>query len=437
MFGWNRKSEGSDVRTTFAMRREQLRQRVVGAGRAVGSRFQATGAATAAGLRTAGAAVIGGAQAGRRAAASGSRRVLSGMTAAAAGGASLRKAGAAVLGAARAGGGAAAVGARRVLAGSATLAAGTSQKVRGATGSLAGGLARPGVAGTLAAAGTLFLGLGIGRYRGAGLDSEAIATLAIGGALTATLLPLGLSRLTEVLPGLPTPVGAMAAVGVAVLAAAAVWSAQRDTISLAGIGGGKEVVGRASVVAGDVLKVADTTVRLSGIEAPERAQLCGKDAGKWRCAEAARVALSKVVGGRPVRCRLGGTDSGGSPLGHCTIDSVDINADLVRQGYAFAEGGASSRYAGHEKDARTAKAGMWVADIQRPAEFRAKVWEEAKRRAPDGCPIKGQVTGAERVYVVPGTPTYERLRVQASRGDRWFCSEQDAASAGFKAAQRG
>jgi endonuclease YncB( thermonuclease family) len=325
-----------------------------------------------------------------------------------------------------------------MLAGSAALATMTSQKARAATGSLAGSLARPGVAGTLAAAGTLFLGLGIGRYRGAGLDSEAIATLAIGGALTATLLPMGLSRLTGTLPGLASPIGGMAVAGVAVLAAAAVWSAQRDTVILASIGGeSKEVVGRASVVAGDVLKVADTTVRLSGIEAPERAQLCGKDAGKWRCAEAARFALLKVVGGRSVRCRLSGTDSAGSAFGHCSIDSVDINADLVRQGYAFAEGGASSRYGGHEKDARTAKAGIWVADIQRPAEFRTKVWEEAKRRAPDGCPIKGQVSGAERVYVLPGTPAYERLRMQVSRGDRWFCSEQDAASAGFKAAQRG
>ena len=437
MFGWNRKSKGSDIRATFALRREQARRGVLGAGRAVGSRFQATGAATAAGVRAAGSAVLRGAQAGRRAAASGSRRVVNGMAAAAARGAGLRRAGAAVLGAARAGGAATAVGARRMLTGSAVLAAMTSQKVRMATGSVAGNLARPGVTGTLAAAGAMALGLGIGRYRGAGLDREVIAMLAVGGALTATLIPVGLSRLTDSFPQLASPVVAMAAVGVAVLAAAAVWSAHRDTLVLAGPGESKEVVGRASVVAGDVLKVAGTTVRLSGIEAPERTQLCGRDAGKWRCAEAAQSALSKVVGGRPVRCRLSGTDSAGRPLGHCSIDSVDINADLVRQGFAFAEGGGSSRYGAQEKDARNAKAGMWVADTQRPAEFRAKVWEEAKRRAPDGCPIKGQVTGTERVYVLPGTPAYERLRMQASRGDRWFCSEQEAAAAGFKAAQRG
>jgi len=109
----------------------------------------------------------------------------------------------------------------------------------------------------------------------------------------------------------------------------------------------------------------------------------------------------------------------------------------VRQGYVFAEGGTYSRYAAQERDARTAKAGMWIGDTQRPAEFRAKAWEEAKRGSPDGCPIKGQVISQERVYVLPGTPSYERLRVQTARGDRWFCSEQDAASAGFKAAPRG
>jgi endonuclease YncB( thermonuclease family) len=323
-----------------------------------------------------------------------------------------------------------------MLSGSAALAAMTSQTARSATGSLFGSLARPGVAGTIAATGAMALGVGIGRFRAAGLDSEAIAMLAIGGALAATLLPLGLLQLTASFPALASPVVATAIAAVAVLAGAAVWSAQRGTLDLAGFGETREVVGRASVVGGNVLKVDGTTVRLAGIETPERAQLCGATS-KWRCAEAAQSALLKAIGGRSVRCRLGGTDSAGRSLGRCSIDSVDINADLVRQGYAFAENGVSSRYGTQEKDARQAKAGMWVADIQRPAEFRAKAWEEAKRRAPDGCPIKGQVSGAERVYVVPGTPTYERLRVQVSRGDRWFCSEQDAASAGFKAAQRG
>ena len=63
----------------------------------------------------------------------------------------------------------------------------------------------------------------------------------------------------------------------------------------------------------------------------------------------------------------------------------------------------------------------------------ASGWQEAKGRSPEGCPIKGQVTGSSRFYVLPWSPDYERARVQTARGERWFCSEQEAVAAGFKA----
>ena len=100
----------------------------------------------------------------------------------------------------------------------------------------------------------------------------------------------------------------------------------------------------------------------------------------------------------------------------------------------FAEGGLFASYTSIEREARAAKTGIWAAgEPERPSEFRAKVWEEAKRRAPDGCPIKGQVAGSARTYVLPWSPDYERVRVQRARGERWFCSEPEAAAAGFKA----
>jgi endonuclease YncB( thermonuclease family) len=439
MLGWSRKSEGSDIRGKFELRREQIRQRVLGAKRVAGSGIQAAGAATAAGLRAAGGAVLAGARTGRGAATLGVRRTLGGLAATGAKVAGLGAAGGALLAGARTAREATVLGARRTLNGLAAIAADASRGARAATSSVADFLARPSIPSTVAAAGTLVLGVGIGRYRAAGFDGEAMATFAVGAGLMATLLPVALHHLTVRFPGFAglAPLLGMGAVSVAVLAAAAVWAAYRGTPGAAGLAAGQEVVGRASVVAGDALKVAGTTVRLSGIEAPERAQLCGKDNSKWRCAEAAQAALLKVVGAPSVRCRLSGADKAGHPRGYCAIDRVDINAELVRQGFAFAEGGGSGRYGGQEKDARSAGAGMWVGEIQRPAEIRARAWDEAKRRAPDGCPIKGQVTGVERVYVLPGTPHYERVRVQTARGDRWFCSEQEAASAGFKAADRG
>ncbi len=136
-------------------------------------------------------------------------------------------------------------------------------------------------------------------------------------------------------------------------------------------------------------------------------------------------------------CRLGAADGPDRVLGQCALGDSDIGAELVRQGYVFAHGGLLARYASQEREARATKAGMWAAgDAERPTAYRAKLWEEAKRRAPEGCPIKGQVAGAARTYVLPWSPDYDRARVQKTRGERWFCSEQEAEAAGFKAAQR-
>lgn len=54
MLGWGK---GSDIRATYERRREQIRQGVLGAGRAAGSRINRAGAAAVAGLRATGAAV--------------------------------------------------------------------------------------------------------------------------------------------------------------------------------------------------------------------------------------------------------------------------------------------------------------------------------------------------------------------------------------------
>jgi hypothetical protein len=185
------------------------------------------------------------------------------------------------------------------------------------------------------------------------------------------------------------------------------------------------------------LRVGSTTLRLAGIDVPEPEQRCGRAGGRG-CRASAEVALSRLVSGRSVSCSISGSDSLGRSLGQCTAGDKDVAAELVRQGHVFAEEGMLSRYASQEREAKAAKAGIWSgADVERPSAFRAKSWEEAKRRAPDGCPIKGQVAGGSRTYVLPWDSDYDRLRVQKTRGERWFCSEREAVSAGFKAAQRG
>jgi endonuclease YncB( thermonuclease family) len=275
-----------------------------------------------------------------------------------------------------------------------------------------------------------------------------LIAVGIGLALFVAAWPM-LSRMT----GVGVPRGAtlgglsprLAVASLVVVAVAGVaWFVGRGAGERASLGwlpsfaSAKPIEGRAQALSGDTLRIGATTIRLAGIEAPEAEQRCGQGARQWKCGAAAQQALARAVGSQRIRCIPDGSDSAGATLAYCAAGDTDINGELVRKGHVFAAQSLFARYASQEREARSAKAGLWVGgEAERPSEYRAKVWEEAKRRAPDGCPIKGLVRDGDRVYVLPGAPDYERGRVQTSRGGRWFCSEQDAQSAGFKAASRG
>jgi endonuclease YncB( thermonuclease family) len=195
--------------------------------------------------------------------------------------------------------------------------------------------------------------------------------------------------------------------------------------------------GTATAVSGDTLSVAGRHLRLAGIEAPVEAQECSKPRTKrWRCGVAAREALSRAVRGRRVACVITAQDGAGAVEGRCTIKGADVAEAQVRAGYAFASGGLFASYAGAEEEARSGQAGLWAGEAERPDAWRSRRWEEAKQSAPGSCPIKGQITSGKRVYLLPWSPAYERARINARRGERWFCSEEEAQSAGWTAERR-
>lgn len=196
-----------------------------------------------------------------------------------------------------------------------------------------------------------------------------------------------------------------------------------------------DVEGRGTALAGDTLRVGATTVRLKGIEAPLPNQTCSDASGRaWTCGEAARQALARMLRGGRVVCDLSG--SGEPREGNCRVSDSNIAADMVRAGHVFAATGLFAPYGGEEREARDSKSGIWAGEAARPSEYRDRKWEEAKRAAPEGCPIKGSVRGGRRLYVVPWARGYEQVRVARNRGERWFCSETEAQEAGFKPAEQ-
>lgn len=51
------------------------------------------------------------------------------------------------------------------------------------------------------------------------------------------------------------------------------------------------------------------------------------------------------------------------------------------------------------------------------------------------CDIKGNVTNlGEKIYHVPKSKWYEKTHIDEGRGERWFCSEDEARGAGWRGA---
>lgn len=53
------------------------------------------------------------------------------------------------------------------------------------------------------------------------------------------------------------------------------------------------------------------------------------------------------------------------------------------------------------------------------------------------CRIKANTTrSGQRIYHLPGTSAYALTRIDERRGERWFCTEDEARAAGWRAAAR-
>jgi endonuclease YncB( thermonuclease family) len=193
------------------------------------------------------------------------------------------------------------------------------------------------------------------------------------------------------------------------------------------------VAGRATVIDGDTLEIEGRRIRLEGIDAPEAAQTCGGGwFGTWKCGVAATAQLRWLVGGRRVECESVGTDKYGRMLGLCTADNRDVNAEMVRTGHAWAFVKYSKRYEAIESEARKQRVGIWKGEAEAPWAYRERHWQVAEVEAPKGCAIKGNITENGRIFHMPWSPWYARVKVEPEKGERWFCSEAEATEAGFR-----
>ena len=94
------------------------------------------------------------------------------------------------------------------------------------------------------------------------------------------------------------------------------------------------------------------------------------------------------------------------------------------------EGGAFTDYS-----AETAERCAEAARRGGPARVEPLIAAAAKSTQPPAgrCLIKGNISDSGRIYHVPGSAFYERTVIDESAGERWFCTEAEALSAGWRA----
>jgi endonuclease YncB( thermonuclease family) len=116
-----------------------------------------------------------------------------------------------------------------------------------------------------------------------------------------------------------------------------------------------------TVVDGETLRLGDRTLRLKGIAAPQRGETCrGGDGRGFDCGNAAAEALSRLLAGRAVACRVQDRDAFGRGLGRCDAEGVDLNGALVAAGFAVASSAGRGSLASAEQEARAAGRGLWA-----------------------------------------------------------------------------
>ncbi|MCW0411076.1 hypothetical protein NB709_000952 [Xanthomonas sacchari] len=206
-----------------------------------------------------------------------------------------------------------------------------------------------------------------------------------------------------------------------------------------------ELVGRATVTDGDTLTVAKKRIRLWGIDAPESTQQCStQDGHSWPCGRRSAAALDGFLLDKTVRCQPKDTDRYGRVVAECFVQGQSVNRWMVHSGWAVAYLQYATAFIADEANAKQQRRNLWQGPFQMPADYRRSKRDQAARQAqgaappaPDGCRMKGNISRqGKKIYHVPGQRDYERTSIDLSRGERMFCSAEEAIRAGWQPAKR-
>ncbi|MED3662181.1 thermonuclease family protein [Ureibacillus sp. FSL K6-8385] len=209
-----------------------------------------------------------------------------------------------------------------------------------------------------------------------------------------------------------------------------------------------------SVVDGDTIKVKingqTETVRFLLVDTPETnhprlgEQPFGQDAKEFtkKMLEGKTVQLEKDVSDR---------DKYGRLLYYVYVDGKSVQEELLKNGlarvaYVYVPNTKYvDRYYEIQKEAQKKGVGIWsIENYAQEDGFHEEVIEKnsgkndsSSNGSAGECNIKGNISSnGEKIYHMPGQQFYDVTKIDPSKGERYFCSREEAERAGFRPSER-
>ena len=143
----------------------------------------------------------------------------------------------------------------------------------------------------------------------------------------------------------------------------------------------KVISGIAKVTDGDTIKIDNKKIRLMGIDAPEKKQKCQKVwlsisflsfNKEYLCGEVSSKKLKKKINNQFITCKWKNKDRYKRYISECFKDNTNLNAWMVRNGYAVAYRKYSKKYIAQENLAKKENLGLWSGTFDMPWDYRKK-----------------------------------------------------------------
>lgn len=170
------------------------------------------------------------------------------------------------------------------------------------------------------------------------------------------------------------------------------------------------------VIDGDTFVIENgQRIRLALIDAPELAKGCMSQEAKTR--------LETLILAKKVAVQKETADTFGRIIAFVSVNGLSVNKALLTEGYAK-----------YDQDNKILKSSAYFEQAEQEAKSASRgIWSSLCQTHDPDCLIKGNFRKDTdtKIYHTPDCFNYGKIIVNEKEKDLWFCSEEDAISAGF------